>query len=159
MLRELPTTVQVTFENRSLTIRAWQYEIFGATGYIIPLLLLHTNLPENNPCDRELTSWLYGGDSRHRLAQEMILGIGGMRMLQALGYAQIQRLHMNEGHAALLAIELLRTMWSAGATEWDFNAVRSRCIFTTHTPVPAGHDWNCKRSSRMPNGEHVPVFY
>ena len=140
LLRLLPTTVQVTFENRSLTIRTWQYEIVGATGFIVPLLFLDTNLPENNPRDRELTSWLYGGDNRERLAQEIVLGIGGVRMLQALGYTQIQRFHMNEGHAALLAIELLRTLKASGATGWDFNTVRSRCIFTTHTPVPAGHD-------------------
>lgn len=140
LLRALPITVQVTFENRSLTIRAWQYEIIGTTGFVVPLLLLDTNLPENNPHDRELTSWLYGGDNRERLAQEIILGIGGVRMLQALGYTQIQRFHMNEGHAALLAIELLRAMKPSGTAEWDFNIVRSRCIFTTHTPVPAGHD-------------------
>lgn len=140
LLRELPIAVQVTFENRSLKIRAWQVEIVGATGFVVPLLLLDTNLPENTPHDRELTSWLYGGDTRERLAQEIILGIGGIRMLQALGYSQIERFHMNEGHAALLTIELLCTMKLAGPAELDFNTVRSRCIFTTHTPVPAGHD-------------------
>ncbi len=140
LLRAQPINVQVTLENRSLTIRAWQYEIIGATGFVVPLLLLDTNLPENDPGDRELTSWLYGGDTRQRLAQEIVLGIGGVRMLQVLGYTQIQRFHMNEGHAALLAIELLRAMKPTGTAEWEFNTVRSRCIFTTHTPVPAGHD-------------------
>jgi len=140
LLRVMPTTVQVTHENRSLNIRAWQYDIVGTTGFIVPLLFLDTNLPENYTPDRELTSWLYGGENRERLVQEIVLGIGGVRMLQALGYTQIQRFHMNEGHAALLAIELLRTLKPSGAADWDFSAVRSRCIFTTHTPVPAGHD-------------------
>lgn len=140
LLRELPTTVQVTFEGRSLTIRAWQYDIVGATDFVVPLLLLDTNLPENHPRDRELTSWLYGGETRERLAQELVLGIGGVRMLQAIGYTQVQRFHMNEGHAALLAIELLRAFKPLGPAEWDFKTVRNRCIFTTHTPVPAGHD-------------------
>ncbi|MDK2742718.1 MAG: alpha-glucan family phosphorylase [Nitrospira sp. BO4] len=139
-LRELPTTVQVIFENYPLTIRAWQFEIIGNTGFVVPLLFLDTNLPENTARDRELTSWLYGGGNRERLAQEVILGIGGIRMLQALGYTHIERFHMNEGHAALLAIELLRATNPTATLEWDFNIVRSRCVFTTHTPVPAGHD-------------------
>ena len=140
VLHELPVTAQIMLENRSLTIRAWRYDIVGATGFVVPLLLLDTNLPGNTEYDRMLTSWLYGGDKRERLAQEIVLGIGGVRMLKVVGYTQVERFHMNEGHAALLAIELLRTAKPAGVAEWDFNSVRSRCIFTTHTPVPAGHD-------------------
>lgn len=157
LLRVLPTTVQVTFENRSLVIRAWQYDIVGATGYVVPLLLLDTNLTENSPRDRELTSWLYGGDDRDRLAQEIVLGIGGVRMLRELGYTEVERFHMNEGHAALLTLELLRNTKPTGAVEWDFNTARSRCIFTTHTPVSAGHDQFSYDLVRHGIGDLVPL--
>jgi starch phosphorylase len=108
------------------------------------VLFLDTDLPENEPPDRELTHYLYGGDRRYRLCQEVVLGVGGVRILQALGYHEIARYHMNEGHAALLAAELLRqTMSLQGETSVTpdaIEAVRRKCVFTTHTPVPAGHD-------------------
>ncbi|MFI5396019.1 MAG: alpha-glucan family phosphorylase [Candidatus Binatia bacterium] len=138
--RLLPGTVQVAIEGRSVAIRAWQYDIRGCTGYSVPLILLDTRLDENAPEDRELTSYLYGGDERYRLAQEIILGVGGVRMLRALGYSALERFHLNEGHASLLALELLRETASEDGTQWDFKAVRRQCVFTTHTPVPAGHD-------------------
>jgi glycogen phosphorylase len=99
-----------------------------------------TNTEENTPEDRELSAWLYGGDDRYRLAQEVVLGIGGVRMLRALGYTALERFHMNEGHAALLVVELLRESRNSPDAAFDFDAVRKRCVFTTHTPVPAGHD-------------------
>ncbi len=157
LLRVLPTTVPVTLENRSVAIRAWQYDIVGSTGYLVPLLLLDTNLPENAPRDRELTSWLYGGDERDRLAQELVLGIGGVRMLRELGYAELERFHMNEGHAALLTLELLRTTKPEGTAEWNFNSARSHCIFTTHTPVSAGHDQFSYDLVRNEIGDLVPL--
>ncbi|TKS61196.1 MAG: alpha-glucan phosphorylase [Nitrospira sp.] len=138
--RLLPPTIHVSIEGRPVVVRAWQYDITGLTGYVIPLVLLDTNVEENVASDRELTGYLYGGDERYRLAQEIVLGIGGVRMLQALGYTHIERFHMNEGHAALLALELLRTSKATSTTEWDFVRVRSLCVFTTHTPVSAGHD-------------------
>jgi glycogen phosphorylase len=138
--RLLPPTVRVSIEGRPVVVRAWQHDITGLTGYVVPLLLLDTNVEENAVGDRELTSDLYGGDERYRLAQEIVLGIGGVRMLRALGYTQVERLHMNEGHAALLAIELLRERKERESPAWDFDGVRRACIFTTHTPVPAGHD-------------------
>ncbi|MGE5609183.1 MAG: alpha-glucan family phosphorylase, partial [Bacillota bacterium] len=104
--------------------------------HCVPLLLLDTNVDGNSPSDREFTAWLYGGDQRYRLGQEIILGVGGVRMLRALGYTQLERFHMNEGHAAFLVLELL----NEPGTDWDFEQVRNRCVFTTHTPVPAGHD-------------------
>jgi starch phosphorylase len=105
---------------------------------------LDADLPENAAGDRTFTDVLYGGDERYRLCQEILLGIGGLRMLRALGYHQIDRFHMNEGHSSLLVMELLlEHAHAAGrgtvAAE-DVEAVRQRCIFTTHTPVPAGHD-------------------
>jgi starch phosphorylase len=138
--RAVDATVEVTIEGRPVRVGARQYDIVGATGYVVPLLLLHTRVEPNTPADRELTAWLYGGDQRYRLAQEIILGIGGVRMLRALGYDKVERYHMNEGHAALLVLELLRERENHGPARWDFNGVRSQCRFTTHTPVPAGHD-------------------
>jgi len=136
----LPTRVTVTIEGRSVVVGAWRYDIVGVTGYHVPLVLLDTSLEENVPDDREWTGWLYGGDERYRLAQEIILGIGGLRMLQALGYSALERLHMNEGHAALLVLELLRQNRKGTSAVLGFDDARKRCVFTTHTPVPAGHD-------------------
>jgi starch phosphorylase len=121
------------------------------------LILLDTNVDENAPPDRELTAFLYGGDERYRLAQEIILGMGGVRMLRALGYNQLERFHMNEGHASLLVLELLRERRGQGAEEWDFHGVRSRCVFTTHTPVPAGHDQFSYDLVKGVLGETIPV--
>lgn len=139
-LQLLPATVAVTIEGRTVVVRAWQYDLVGVTGARVPVLLLDANHPDNAQQDRELSYWLYGGDDRYRLAQEILLGLGGVRMLQALGYTAIERFHMNEGHAAFLTLQLLRESTPAGSTEWNFPAVRRRCVFTTHTPVPAGHD-------------------
>lgn len=139
-LRLLPETVQVDIEQRPVRMRAWQYDIVGVSGYVIPLLLLDTEVEGNTDSDRALTDSLYGGDERYRLAQEIVLGVGGVRMLRALGYDGIQKFHMNEGHASLLTLELLQTHRTSESTEWDFTGVRERCVFTTHTPVPAGHD-------------------
>ena len=130
--------VEVTIEGRPVKIRGWQYDVIGATGFTVPVVLLDTDVPGNDPGDRELTSYLYGGDDRYRLAQEVILGVGGVRMLRALGHTSLNRFHMNEGHAALLVLELLGT--SRWPPAWDFHGTRAECVFTTHTPVPAGHD-------------------
>jgi starch phosphorylase len=140
VLRLLPFTVRGTIENRSVVVRAWEYDVVGHTGHVVPLVLLDTNVHENSPADRELTAVLYGGDERYRLAQEIIMGIGGVRMLRALGHTNLKRFHMNEGHASLLALELLREQHAHDADQWDYHGVRNRCVFTTHTPVPAGHD-------------------
>ncbi len=132
--------VEVRIASRAVEVRAWQYEIRGATGYVVPLLLLDTDCPSNTPEDRSLTAHLYGGDERYRLAQEIVLGIGGLRMLRELGYAHVERFHMNEGHAALLTLELLRGEKKVSGDDEAYASVRSQCVFTTHTPVPAGHD-------------------
>jgi starch phosphorylase len=155
--RLLPATVQVSIEKRPVAIRAWRYDITGATDYSVPLILLDTDAGENTSGDRELTSYLYGGDERYRLAQEIILGIGGVRMLRALGYVQLDRFHMNEGHAAMLGLELLSERTRETPLEWDFNAVRSQCVFTTHTPVGAGHDQFSHDLVKSMVGEPVPL--
>ncbi len=138
-LRPLAPRVEVSVEGRTVRIRAWQYNL-GDAEFSVPVILLDTNVEQNSEYDRTLTDHLYGGDRDYRLAQETVLGIGGVRMLQALGYCGIQRFHMNEGHASLLVLELLNWQGGTAPTDWDFEDVRQRCIFTTHTPVPAGHD-------------------
>jgi starch phosphorylase len=137
--RPLPVTATVSVEGRPVVLRLWRYDVKGVTGFDVPLILLDSGVESNAPADRELTGWLYGGDPRYRLAQEVILGVGGVRALRALGFTGVERYHMNEGHSALLTLELLRHSRAAGG-EWDFEGVRRRCVFTTHTPVAAGHD-------------------
>jgi starch phosphorylase len=138
-LRSLPARAEVSIEGRTVRVRAWQYDL-GDAGSTVPVILLDTDLEENSEYDRSLTACLYGGDRDYRLAQETVLGIGGVRMLRALGYCGVQRFHMNEGHASLLTLELMNWQGRSAPADWDFEDVRQRCIFTTHTPVPAGHD-------------------
>ena len=138
--RLLPVTIQVPIEDRIVIVQAWQYDIVGSTGFTVPLILLDTNVNGNLTSDQELTAWLYGGDERYRIAQEIVLGVGGVRMLRALGYTELERFHMNEGHAAFLVLALLEEHGNQGTLDWDFSGVRHQCIFTTHTPVLAGHD-------------------
>ncbi|HEY3277459.1 MAG TPA: alpha-glucan family phosphorylase [Syntrophorhabdaceae bacterium] len=144
LLAEMPERVPGILEGQALQVRAWKYEVCGVSGKTVPVYFLDTNLPENPEWIRSLTDSLYGGDLKYRLCQEAVLGIGGVRILDALGYHAIERYHMNEGHASLLALELLeREAKKAGresVNHDDINAVRGKCIFTTHTPVPAGHD-------------------
>ena len=142
-LDEMEPRVSVQIEGRSVMLRAWRYLVRGIGGHAIPVYLLDSDVEPNAPLDREFTHSLYGGDDRYRLCQETILGIGGLQMLQALGHSDLDAYHMNEGHAALLALHLLehRAVAKIGAADRsDVDAVRRRCVFTTHTPVPAGHD-------------------
>jgi starch phosphorylase len=143
-LQEEEPRVSVTLENRRVELRAWRYMVKGVRGYEVPVYFLDADLPANDVRDRELTGTLYGGDPYYRLSQEVLLGIGGVRMLRALGHTELMRYHMNEGHAALLTMELLEEETKrAGRTaikSEDIERVRSKCVFTTHTPVPAGHD-------------------
>ncbi|MFC1703918.1 alpha-glucan family phosphorylase [Candidatus Omnitrophota bacterium] len=140
LLTPLKKEVTVTIENRPVVIRAWLYRVKGAGGYIIPVIFLDTDIEQNSECDRNLSHYLYGGDKRYRLAQEIILGIGGVRMLKELGFHRLSRYHMNEGHASLLTLELLKQRKKEDNPEWDIEGVRRMCVFTTHTPVAAGHD-------------------
>lgn len=143
-LTQLEARVYVEIEGRQVAVCAWQYEVKGVDGHLVPVYLLDTDLEENSEADRALTYYLYGGDAMYRLCQEAILGIGGIRMLRALGYPTIPRYHMNEGHAALLGLELLaelsRGREDSVITQEDLDHIRRQCVFTTHTPVPAGHD-------------------
>ncbi len=140
-LVRLAAQVEVSIAGRPVRVAAWEYEIVGIAGHRVPLVLLDTDLPENAPQDRRLTATLYGGDAAYRLSQEIVLGIGGLRMLRALGHTHLRRFHLNEGHASLLALELLREANVGNdPAAWTFDAVREQCVFTTHTPIPAGHD-------------------
>ena len=143
-LEEEAPRVSVTLENRRVELRAWRYTAKGVRGYEVPIYFLDADLPVNDPRDRELTGSLYGGDPYYRLSQEVLLGIGGVRMLRALGHTELMRYHMNEGHAALLTMELLdeetKRAGRPSVKSEDIERVRSKCVFTTHTPVPAGHD-------------------
>ncbi len=144
MLAPVSERASCEIQGRRVEIRAWRYEVRGAGGHIVPVFLLDTDLEENSEWDRTLTDTLYGGDSHYRLCQEVVLGMGGAAMLEALGYADRALYHINEGHAALLTLTLLERELAGRArhdiSEADLERVRHRCIFTTHTPVPAGHD-------------------
>src|SRR5665213_3147188 len=134
----------VEIAGRRVEIRAWRYDVRGAGGHVVPVFLLDTKLEENSEWDRTLTDCLYGGDSHYRLCQEVVLGMGGAAILEMMGYADRAQYHINEGHAALLTLTLLEREMAGQAhrdiSEADLERVRRRCIFTTHTPVPAGHD-------------------
>ena len=145
LLELLPSKALVNIENRDVKVQAWLYRVKSPTGGELPVLFLDTDIPGNQPEDRRITDHLYGGDKDYRLKQELILGIGGARLLQILGF-QIRKYHMNEGHASLLTLELLNhhrrpveDTWDERAS-WNISHVQERCVFTTHTPVEAGHD-------------------
>ncbi len=155
LLRLLAPQVSVELEGRAVSVRGWQYDIVGSSGFTVPVVLLDTDIPENTPDDRHITDQLYGGDARYRLMQEVVLGVGGVRMLQALGCAGLSTYHLNEGHAALASLELLRER-ARGAQDWDFSWIRRRTVFTTHTPVAAGHDQFDQRLAYRVLGDAMP---
>ncbi|MFA7467180.1 MAG: alpha-glucan family phosphorylase [Desulfotomaculaceae bacterium] len=131
----LETTVAVEYPGRTVFARVWEVKV-GLNR----IFLLDSDLPLNLKEDRKITGQLYGGGSKNRIAQEIMLGVGGVRVLKAIGIIP-SVWHINEGHAAFLTLERMREMVSAGipaSTARD--AVRSNTVFTTHTPVPAGHD-------------------
>ena len=141
----LDAMVAVHIQGRTVWIQPWLYVHRCPHDYLSPILLLDTDLDQNSHDDRMLTHHLYGGDDAYRLRQEIVLGIGGIRLLRALGF-DIQTYHLNEGHAALLTLDLLKRRRIAaherGDSEsvYDIAGVREYCVFTTHTPVDAGHD-------------------
>jgi starch phosphorylase len=143
-LQELSQRTSVTIEDRTVFLRAWKYDIAGPGDFSVPVYFLDADLPENSAWDRKLTHYLYGGDQYYRLCQEVILGIGGVRMLRAMGLQDIERFHMNEGHSGLLGLELLdeeaKRAGRPSPNRDDVQVVREKCVFTTHTPVAAGHD-------------------
>ncbi|SEM71478.1 starch phosphorylase [Syntrophus gentianae] len=156
-LEPLGLVVSVEIEQRTVWIQAWLYEVTGQTGYVVPVIFLDADLPENDQIDRTLTDYLYGGDERYRLAQEILLGIGGVRMLGKAGYNNIRKYHMNEGHSSLLTLELLNRNGMKRNGELDYDAVREACVFTTHTPVAVGHDKFSYELVGQVLGEIIPL--
>ena len=151
--KEEAARITVLVEDRVVTVRAWRYDLAGRYGHVVPIYLLDTDIDVNSGWDRGLTDHLYGGDTNYRLQQEIVLGMGGARMASALGL-NVNVYHMNEGHAALLTLALLEAELGGGpmgaATESDIAQVRRKCVFTTHTPVPAGHDrFSTEQSKRI----------
>jgi len=146
-LEPLDTQVTVGIGGRPVTVGAWRHRVTGVRGHQVEVFFLDTRLPENHHDDRAITDRLYAGDQVLRLSQEAVLGLGGTALLAALGH-EPATFHMNEGHAALVPLGLLAlgAGLAGGAHERprpgaaDLEAVRGRCVFTTHTPVPAGHD-------------------
>ena len=132
-MNELSEQVEIKIQNRTVKVKAWLYDYHSPTGGLVSVLFLDTDVEDNAPEDREITSFLYGGDRKYRLKQEAVLGIGGVKMLEAASF-KIGKYHLNEGHSALLTLELL------ARNGRKLDEVRDVCIFTTHTPVEAGHD-------------------
>ena len=128
-----PETVIVKIEGRDVRIGVWAYEQESLTGGTIPVLFLTTDIEGNIQEDREITDSLYGGDEKYRLKQEIVLGIGGLRILDALKI-NVKKYHMNEGHSSLLTLELLKN------NNLNADKVKNQCVFTTHTPVAAAFD-------------------
>ncbi len=144
-MKLLPAKVVVQIEGRDVLVQAWQYNVESLTRGCIPIFFLDTDIEGNTPEDREITHFLYGGELAYRLKQEIVLGIGGVRMLHELDF-EIKKYHMNEGHSSLLTLELLdrfkrpiEDVWDEKLV-WDVERVKDLCVFTTHTPIDAGHD-------------------
>jgi len=134
LLTKLPIKFTLPLRKREVWIQVYEYRHKGLTGHEIPIYFLDTNVEENFPDDQVITMRLYSGDKDHRILQEAILGFGGIKLLDELNYNNIETYHMNEGHASFIIMELLRKF------DGNHEEVRKRCHFTTHTPVPAGHD-------------------
>jgi starch phosphorylase len=142
-LRATGVFANLLIEGRNVRIGIWQYDVRGITGHVVPAYLMDTAVEGNTADDQSLTDYLYGGDQHYRLQQEVLLGLGGLEVLRAVGHADISVYHMNEGHSSLLSLGLLEQRLrgrNSVAAEEDIVAVRRQCVFTTHTPVPAGHD-------------------
>ncbi len=139
-----PVRVLVSIAGRQVQVQAWRYLVHGSSGHTVPIYFLDTGITENTPWDQTLTNHLYQGDDHYRLCQEVVLGMGGLKMLRALGYYGVSAYHMNEGHSAFLTLGLMEEQtWGRSlqtASAQDREAIHQRCIFTTHTSVPAGHD-------------------
>jgi len=161
-MKPLRPRAAVTLEGRKVQIRAWLYQVKGVSGHVVPVYFLDTALEENSVWDRTLTDHLYGGDERYRLCQETLLGLGGVAMLRALGHRNVKVYHMNEGHSALLALALLQETRGGrgldGVVPQDLDAIRHQCVFTTHTPIPAGHDQFSMSLVRQILGEERAAF-
>ena len=149
-MKLLKQTVEVEIEDRQVKVGVYQYDVKSENGHVVPLYFLTTNFPKNKGWDRDLTKWLYATDEYTRVGQEAILGIGGVRMLKKLGYTDIKTFHMNEGHSAFLTLQCLKD------SDFRDEDAKRQCTFTTHTPIPAGHDYFDYRLVGRVLGSMVP---
>jgi starch phosphorylase len=133
-LKKLATQTEITIQNTKVIVDCWRYDFVGLNGHVVPLFLLDTDLPQNPDWVRNLTKNLYRGGGDVRISQELLLGFGGVNMLKALGYEDIKTYHLNEGHCAFVPLALLADH------NYQDEEVKKLCTFTTHTPVPEGHD-------------------
>lgn len=147
-LTKLPNRVEITIKGEKVIVGVWRYDIVGIDGFVVPIYLLDTDFLDNNDFARSLTQSLYEGGVR--LGQEVLLGIGGVKMLRALGYKDIKTFHMNEGHASFVPLGLLA---ENGYNDED---VKKMCVFTTHTPIPEGHDKFDYHYAHEIAGENLP---
>ncbi|MFW9780876.1 MAG: alpha-glucan family phosphorylase [Candidatus Heimdallarchaeota archaeon] len=130
---EKPICIKI--ENREVKVSAWLYKVIGQSGHVLPVYLLTTDVEGNELWMKKMTGSLYDSTSKwNRIVQEIILGVGGVRLLNSLGYNNIKTYHLNEGHGSFATVELFKML------KGDIDKVRSKVVFTTHTPVPAGHD-------------------
>jgi starch phosphorylase len=161
-LEQLAPVVTIPISGRAVSVGIWRYTVDGVDGDTVPVYFLDTDRPENDDAARGLTRALYGGDARYRLEQETLLGVGMVAALEALGLDRIATYHMNEGHSALLVLALLerlRESLNGAPTYDDLALVRERCVFTTHTPVPAGHDcFGLDLAYEVLGGEYVTAL-
>lgn len=160
LLEEMPQRVYVPIEGRTVSVRAFRRMVRGVTGGHVPVYFLDTDLPENDPRDRAITRSLYAGDQDHRVRQAAVLGIAGRRMLRAATHDCVT-FHLNEGHGFLVTIELMSEFLARHGlmevTPAAIEYVRRQCVFTTHTPIEAGHDKFDINRVRAIVGDH-PLF-
>jgi starch phosphorylase len=163
VLEPLEPTISVRLDDQEVKVRGWRHSVTGLTGHQVSVYFLDVDLPENSGWERTLTDQLYGGDETYRLCQEVILGIGGVRFLRAMGHRNISRFHMNEGHSALLTIALLEEEIGrhnlTKTSDADIEKIREKCVFTTHTPVPAALDqFSLDLAARILGADRVRTF-
>ncbi|MEX2304375.1 MAG: alpha-glucan family phosphorylase [Bryobacterales bacterium] len=162
LLQVMEPLVTVSLEGRPVHLRCWRYLIYGINGQVVPVYLLDSKVSTNSEWDQSLTDHLYGGDERYRLCQEMLLGMGGVQILESLRHTNIATFHMNEGHSALLVLRLVERQMAQSGNKFpsskDLMVVRRHCVFTTHTPVPAGHDEFSGNLVRQVLGEERSVL-
>lgn len=133
-LTKLSQTIYLDVYDKRVKINVWRYDIVGIDGFVVPVFLLDTDFFANEDFARDITKNLYGGVGDTRILQELILGVGGVRLLRALGFNSIETFHLNEGHTAFASLELL------AENNYDLEKTKSQTVFSTHTPVPEGHD-------------------
>lgn len=150
LLEKLDGTITLPLRGREVHVQVWKYTFLGINGTPIDVLLLDTDVEANEDADRTITLRLYAGGKDHRILQEAVLGFAGIRALRNLGYKDFSTYHMNEGHCSFLTLELLKEFGG------DEDEVRKRCHFTTHTPVPAGHDHFASDRVRRLIGDLLP---